>query len=552
VVAQHVCSFVTCFSPAVVPNTSIRSISNNNRGAIGRGGGKTILGGGGEGGGGMITKSIQHMKEEETGTTPARTRKTASRITAAIPTKIVDMGIEQQQDTLMQQQQQQSTFSFPIQVICSSPSSSSSTTLDDTSTITTNTADEIQEQSRKIISSWYKHFMESTSFFQRDPNDASKFTIPLFGRTTVTLSEQVLLPEGGGGEGSPVEFRIHVDGTPEKDYAMLCAKMYESLQEYKKKECSAPATVTIHDGYLKDVVKKYFQNVEPHPGYDAKISSDSWPSCSTIEESIILNQDDDNVSPILDRLMENGYVTIETNVKTTPFEMVALSNLLTSKTTQEQSVRSDTVAFIDWDMARQCGIEKQFRLLMGMADYLNRKLPWDSMRTGYKPIFPATEEYPLTNPANIQIASYGCGEFYVPHSDNLLLMQNKSGGDDDESGRSRFVRSNYRQYTCILYCNDDWDFKVHGGALRIYPGTTEMTDPMSVKGRQNMPYEDINPTNGKLLIFDSRLVHSVEKVLDPHRKRVAMTVWINRPEDSGVSVDIWNENEGRVEWYRLF
>mmetsp|Transcript_16219 Transcript_16219/g.30672 ORF Transcript_16219/g.30672 Transcript_16219/m.30672 type:complete len:88 (-) Transcript_16219:2084-2347(-) len=52
VVAQHVCSFVTCFSPAVVPNTSIRSISNNNRGAIGRGGGKTILGGGGEGGGG--------------------------------------------------------------------------------------------------------------------------------------------------------------------------------------------------------------------------------------------------------------------------------------------------------------------------------------------------------------------------------------------------------------------------------------------------------------------------------------------------------------------
>jgi Predicted proline hydroxylase len=222
-----------------------------------------------------------------------------------------------------------------------------------------------------------------------------------------------------------------------------------------------------------------------------------------------------------------------------------LSNVLTSKTVQERTVRSDTVAFIDSDMARKCGIQKQFGMLMEVANYLNQNLHWDSMRSGYKPISPATEQCPLTNPANIQIASYGHGEFYVPHSDNLLVM-----GQNHETGAS-LVRSNYRQFTCILYCNDDWDMKVHGGALRIYPGTIDVTDPMSVKAH-NVPYTDVNPTNGKLLIFDSRLVHSVEKVLDPYKKRLAMTIWINRPEDNGVSVNVWNENEERVEWYRLF
>lgn len=112
------------------------------------------------------------------------------------------------------------------------------------------------------------------------------------------------------------------------------------------------------------------------------------------------------------------------------------------------------------------------------------------------------------------------------------------------------TRSNYRLYTCILYCNDDWDMEQDGGALRIYPNTIHLTDPSEAVEKQ-LEYEDINPSNGKLLIFDSRLVHSVEKVISSMKKRLALTIWIMRPEDCGVVVDIWDEERGHVDWYRL-
>ena len=67
-----------------------------------------------------------------------------------------------------------------------------------------------------------------------------------------------------------------------------------------------------------------------------------------------------------------------------------------------------------------------------------------------------------------------------------------------------------------------------------------------------MEYEDVNPSNGKLLIFDSRLVHSVEMVKSHDKKRLALTIWMMRPEESGVVVDIWDEERGQVDWYRLF
>ncbi len=122
------------------------------------------------------------------------------------------------------------------------------------------------------------------------------------------------------------------------------------------------------------------------------------------------------------------------------------------------------------------------------------------------------------------------------------------------------ARSNYRLYTCILYCNDDWDKDKDGGALRIYPNTAHLTDPAEVMAVKNQSqqyenqyeYEDIDPCNGKLLIFDSRLVHSVEKVTSADKKRLALTLWMMRPEDSGVVVDIWDEEKGQVDWYRLF
>jgi len=95
-------------------------------------------------------------------------------------------------------------------------------------------------------------------------------------------------------------------------------------------------------------------------------------------------------------------------------------------------------------------------------------------------------------------------------------------------------RRNFRYYTCILYCNDDWDSQRDGGALRIYPGTSDV-DPEHAE--KHYDYIDINPSNGRLLIFDSKLIHSVETVTQSRHERRALTLWILRPEDGGVEGD---------------
>lgn len=89
------------------------------------------------------------------------------------------------------------------------------------------------------------------------------------------------------------------------------------------------------------------------------------------------------------------------------------------------------------------------------------------------------------------------------------------------------------RYTCILYLNDDeWDTATDGGALRIYPGTEHSSTLESLSG---WPFVDVCPgPYGRLLIFDSRAVHSVQPVLRTNGRRRALTLWINRPVDSGL------------------
>ena len=48
-------------------------------------------------------------------------------------------------------------------------------------------------------------------------------------------------------------------------------------------------------------------------------------------------------------------------------------------------------------------------------------------------------------------------------------------------------------------------------------------------------YIDVNPSNGKLLLFDSCMVHSVGKVLNKIKTRRALTLWMVRPEESGAT-----------------
>ena len=103
-------------------------------------------------------------------------------------------------------------------------------------------------------------------------------------------------------------------------------------------------------------------------------------------------------------------------------------------------------------------------------------------------------------------------------------------------------RSNYRCYTCILYMNESWDLHRDGGALRIYPDSLNISKPRDAPKMQ-CEYKDVNPTNGKLLIFDSRLVHSVKEVISREKSRLALTLWILRPETSGVHGEIYDAGD---------
>ena len=99
-------------------------------------------------------------------------------------------------------------------------------------------------------------------------------------------------------------------------------------------------------------------------------------------------------------------------------------------------------------------------------------------------------------------------------------------------------RSNYRCYTCILYLNDDWDCDRDGGALRIYPDSLNVLKPRDAS--VTCEYMDVNPENGQLLIFDSRLVHSVKEVTSTEKCRLALTLWTLRPENSGVGGEVYD------------
>mmetsp|Transcript_21645 Transcript_21645/g.32422 ORF Transcript_21645/g.32422 Transcript_21645/m.32422 type:complete len:363 (+) Transcript_21645:626-1714(+) len=324
---------------------------------------------------------------------------------------------------------------------------------------------------------------------------------------------------------------IQIENINESDCGTICAKLYESQCAYGEE------TLQKCNGNLRQVVKKHFSSQRPHTGYDAQISKTDKVQSIVFQDGKNSSNDGsiDQKHDLLRVLKEKGFVTIDTQLKTSVESCVKLSAFLQKKTKQDSSIRSDTVAFLDRDDAQACGLSEQFEVLMGMANFLNENLIFK--HTGYEPLLPASKDRPLTNPRNIQAAEYREGEFYVAHSDNLLANAN--------------MRSNYRLYTCILYCNDEWDASKDGGALRIYPNTEHLTDPAeAVKSR--LEYEDINPSNGKLLIFDSRLVHSVEKVKTAPKKRLALTLWMMRPEDSGVVVDVWDEEKGQVDWYRLF
>ena len=227
----------------------------------------------------------------------------------------------------------------------------------------------------------------------------------------------------------------------------------------------------------------------------------------------------------LKALLKDGFVVIDTNVKTSTNAERLLSTMLTKKSSQDAFIRTDSVQFLDDKTALDCNVKDQCDLLLGIAGYLNEYLPMPSSL--FPPLFPATDANPLTNPFMVQAAAYRHGEYYVTHCDTTLYFDG--------------LRGDHRVYTCILYCNEDYQAG-DGGALRL------RLNSQNIRLAEDFVYPpdtwrecdtvDIEPLNGRLVVFDSGLSHSVEKVLQKEYARLALTVWILRPQDRPLYGDI--------------
>ena len=287
---------------------------------------------------------------------------------------------------------------------------------------------------------------------------------------------------------------------------------------------------------LEANVLDYMNSQPPCPGADAELTSSETIGSKRFGD--VLDRLD---SYALSKLQHEGYVVIDTGMHSSTEKLNELANK--SKTGQESS-RTDTVAFLNRKDAIECDLEDEYDFLLTIAGYLNDN--FDLYASPYKPILPATKDKPLTNPFNVQMAEYGWKDYYNAHSDNSIDMRVRSNGVFEDCGTTisdDYIlsdidkvlpkkRSNYRCITAILYLNENWE-KSDGGQLRMYLDSGAVERPNTAADTHD--YVDINPSNGKLLLFDSRMVHSVEEVLNKYKIRRALTLWITRPEESGVS-----------------
>lgn len=291
----------------------------------------------------------------------------------------------------------------------------------------------------------------------------------------------------------PTEFLLTVEGVKGSDFGWICTKLYECKKSF-------------HDmldmNKLTTIVEGHFDEKPPE-------------AISAGQEAMEVMFQDES---ILSRLSSTGFVVVNTAPKTTLAATNKLSELLVDKTKQHDSIRRDNVRHLEKDDLDECGLGKQYDFLMSIAGHMNEK---NKMKpSGLRPLYPATKLEPLTNPRSIQAAEFSKGEFYVAHSDNSETSPNN--------------RRSFRHYTCIMYLNDDWK-ECDGGALRIYPFRADPEDeiPQDAHVQEIHSHVDILPHNGRLVIFDSTLVHSVEPVTHSDKLRRALTLWINKPEDVG-------------------
>lgn len=358
------------------------------------------------------------------------------------------------------------------------------------------------------VSEAFRLMVDSTEFMTNlsvDEDINSKVlgcaSIPLFGNDVCMLVEL--------SNSSCIEISLNGSNISRDDFGWICAKFYESKEAFEN--------VGLNTFNLRRIVADHFNSQPPHPGYDAD---------RTCNDELVKSvfYDEYHRKSAMKELSSRGYTVIDNVFPVTNDEREKFQELLVEKTCQGEAVRTDKVSFISREDATYCGLKTQFDLLMAMASFLNTIffIPVDYKN---KPIPPATAEKPLTNPLTVQAAEYQCGDFYVEHSDNSL----------DSDGA---VRANFRHITCIYYLNENWEYKEDGGSLRIYPGSSNLFS--SSEAKHKCRYVDINPINGRLLLFDSKLYHSVQEV-KKYKSRLALTLWITKPDDSDVRGERWDE-----------
>ncbi len=377
-------------------------------------------------------------------------------------------------------------------------------------------------------------FMIQSSSASTSGHGLSSCRMPDFGEyATVTFAPRPSTCDRYGNPTEYILFAFDFD-RPTEDFGMLCLELYRHRSDIRHAVC-------IKD--LESNVLDFLNSQPPDAGIDAEITSSE--AIGETKFGLILKRID---SDALDKLQRDGFVVIDNVIKTTQSSNEKLdgkTNINQGKRkTDARDYRTDKVAFFNRENALEYGLEDQHDFLLTLASHLNGNL--DIAFRGhslYTPVFPGTAERPLTNPSgfSVQFAEYAENDHYNPHSDNSVDIKLKMCGvfdvtrpidakSDSDGTLLPSRRINWRYITAILYMNEGWE-KGDGGQLRLYLDSSDVIHPNMVLDEHD--FIDINPSNGKLLLFDSRMIHSVEKVLKEGKTRRALTLWIIRPEESG-------------------
>ncbi len=378
-------------------------------------------------------------------------------------------------------------------------------------------------------------FMIKSSAASTSGHQLSSCRMPDFGEyATVTFSPR---PSTCDGNGNPTEYVLFAFdfNRPTEDFGMLCLELYRYRADIRHAVCIRN---------LESNVLDFLNSQPPDAGIDAELTSSE--AIGDEKFGLILKRVD---SDALAKLQRDGFVVIDnvmTTSQTSHDKLDGKTNNQGKRKSDARDYRTDKVAFLNRENALEYGLEDQHDFLLTLASHLNGNLDFSFRgHSLYTPIFPGTVQRPLTNPRgfNVQFAEYAENDHYNPHSDNSVDTKLKTcgvfdvtrtiGSKADLDGTllpSR--RINWRYITAILYMNEGWE-KGDGGQLRLYLDSSGVIHPNIVLDEHD--FIDIIPSNGRLLLFDSRMIHSVEKVLKEGKTRRALTLWIIRPEESGAT-----------------